>query len=202
MVKPEDKDSKTKKSYWENIHRNKTLTDSGWYQSIPESSLQLIAASKISKKARLVDHLLRLGYENITVLDISKQAIEKSKKRLGELAEKVNWICADITSFDSDATFDLWHDRACFHFLTDQQELKLYTQKAVQSISHDGAMIVGTFSKTGPSKCSGLPVKQYDAGTLEKLLSGEFEIIENFNSVHMTPSNVKQNYVFCRFKRK
>ncbi|MCP4882841.1 MAG: class I SAM-dependent methyltransferase [Flavobacteriales bacterium] len=212
MVKPEDKDSKTKKSYWENIHQNKALTDSGWYQSIPESSLQLIAASKISKKARiidvgggdslLVDHLLRFGYENITVLDISKQAIKKTKKRLGELAEKVHWICADITSFDSDATFDLWHDRACFHFLTNQQELKLYTQKAVQSISQDGAMIVGTFSKTGPSKCSGLPIKQYDASTLEKLVSGEFEIIENFNSVHMTPSNVKQNYVFCRFKRK
>jgi len=117
MVKPEDKDSKTKKSYWENIHQHKDLIDSGWYQLIPESSLQLIAASKISKKARiidvgggdslLVDHLLRLGYENITVLDISKQAIEKTKKRLGELAEKVNWICADITSFDSDATFDL-----------------------------------------------------------------------------------------------
>ena len=212
MVKSEANDLETKKSYWEDVHRNRALTDSGWYQSTPESSLQLIAASNISKKARiidvgggdslLVDHLIHLGYENITVLDISEQAIEKAKKRLGVLAEKVNWICTDITSFSADTSFDLWHDRACFHFLTDKYELKHYKQKAVQSITHDGAMIVGTFSKSGPAKCSGLPVQQYNASTLEKLFSGEFESIENFNSVHMTPSNVEQNYVFCRFKRK
>ena len=205
-------DSTDKKRYWEKIYQSRNLVESGWYQSIPESSLQLIAASKISKNGRildvgggdslLVDHLLGSGYKDITVLDISERAIERAQKRLGALAEKVKWICTDITNFEVDTPFDLWHDRACLHFLTDQQELKLYKQKAVQSISNDGTLIVGAFSKTGPTKCSGLPVHQYDVDALKKLFSVEFKGEENIDTIHVTPSNVNQNYVFCRFKRK
>lgn len=212
MIKSEVNNLKSKESYWDHVYKNNDLINSGWYQPIPESSLELIENSKISKKAKiidvgggdslLVDHLLRLGYENVTVLDISGQAIEKAKKRLGESAEKVNWICSDIKNFETKVKFDLWHDRACLHFLTDEDELKIYRQKALQSISMRGALIVGAFSKTGPLKCSGLPIHQFDKTELEKLFAVEFESVENFDSVHITPSNVGQNYVFCRFIRK
>ena len=200
------------KDYWENIYQNRSLIESGWYQSIPESSLHLIAASKISKKGRiidvgggdslLVDHLLSEGYEDITVLDISQKAIEKAKKRLGAPAERVTWICTDITNFLANTTFDLWHDRACLHFLTSANDLKLYQQKVSQYLSPGGTLILGAFSKTGPEKCSGLPIHQYDRNELKELFPEEFEIVENFESVHVTPSNTTQNYVFCRFKKK
>ena len=212
MIESNVGESEIKKDYWENIYQNRSLIESGWYQAFPENSLHLIAASKISKKDRiidvgggdslLVDHLLSEGYENITVLDISQKAIDKAKNRLGTLAEKVTWICADINSLQINVTFDLWHDRACLHFLTSANDLKLYKQKAEQHLSPDGTLIVGTFSKTGPEKCSGLPIHQFDSTELKQLFSGEFECIENFESVHVTPSKAIQNYVFCRFKKK
>jgi len=212
MIQSNVGESEIKKDYWENIYQNRSLIESGWYQAFPENSLYLIAASKISKKARiidvgggdslLVDHLLSEGYEDITVLDISQKAIEKAKNRLGRLAEKITWICADINSLQMNVTFDLWHDRACLHFLTSDNDSKLYKQKVKQHLSPGGTLIVGTFSKTGPEKCSGLPIHQFDSDELKQLFSGEFECIENFESVHVTPSKATQNYVFCRFKKK
>jgi 2-polyprenyl-3-methyl-5-hydroxy-6-metoxy-1,4-benzoquinol methylase len=212
MIESNVGESEIKKDYWENIYQNRSLMESGWYQAFPENSLHLIAASKISKKSRiidvgggdslLVDHLLSEGYEDITVLDISEKAIEKAKKRLGAAAERVTWICADITSFQGNTTFDLWHDRACLHFLTSDHDLELYQQKVRQHLSPGGSFILGAFSKKGPEKCSGLPIHQYDRTGLKKLFSVEFECIENFESVHVTPSKATQNYVFCRFKKK
>ncbi len=212
MIKSKTEDALTNKDYWERIYQNRSLSESGWYQPIPETSLHLIAASKISKEDRiidvgggdslLVDHLLRMGYQDITVLDISQGAIEKAKKRLGALAEKVTWICSDITEYQGSTTFDLWHDRACLHFLTQDADVKLYKEIVEQYISPKGAMILGTFSKTGPEKCSGLPIHQYDSNELTELFSGEFLCVENFETVHVTPSKTVQNYVFCRFKKK
>ncbi len=212
MIKSKTEDALTNKDYWERIYQNRSLSESGWYQPIPESSLNLIAASKISKEDRiidvgggdslLVDHLLHLGYQDITVLDISQGAIEKAKKRLGPLAEKVTWICSDITEYQDSTTFDLWHDRACLHFLTQDADVKLYKEIVEQYISPKGTMILGTFSKTGPEKCSGLPIHQYDSNELTELFSGEFLSVESFETVHVTPSKTEQNYVFCRFKKK
>ncbi len=203
---------KNNKEYWESVHENRSLIESGWYQPVPESSLSLIAASQLSKKDRiidvgggdslLVDHLLSKGYENITVLDISQRAIEKAKIRLGKLAEKVNWICSDITNLQTNITFDLWHDRACLHFLKGDAELILYQEKVGQHLAASGTLILGTFSKTGPRKCSGLPIRQYNSTELSQLFSGEYELKENFETVHRTPTNTTQNYVFCRFKKK
>lgn len=200
------------KEYWESIYQNRSLIESGWYQPNPASSLRLIAGSQISKKSRiidvgggdslLVDHLLSQGYENITVLDISQRALEKAQVRLGNLAEKVNWICSDVTNLQTNATFDLWHDRACLHFLTRDAELKLYREKVGKSLAAGGNLIVGTFSKTGPEKCSGLQIRQYDSAGLSRLFSGGYEPVENFESVHRTPANILQNYVFCRFIKK
>ncbi len=201
-----------KKDYWEKVYQRQSLIESGWYQPVPESSLQLIAASNISKNASiidigggdslLVDHLLDRGYKNITVLDISEKAIEKAKKRLGPLANYVNWICSDITEFQTNTTFDLWHDRACLHFLTQNDDFKLYQERVRDCLSSRGNLILGAFSKTGPEKCSGLPIHQYDRIELTELFSEGFESIETFESVHVTPSSNTQNYVFCRFKKK
>ena len=212
MIKSITGESATNKDYWERVYQNRSLIESGWYQPIPESSLNLITASHINKKSRiidvgggdslLVDHLLSQGYQNITVLDISEKAIDKAKKRLGTLAEKVSWICSDITEYQANAPFDLWHDRACLHFLTQDSDLKLYKEKAIQSLSSGGTLILGTFSKTGPEKCSGLPIRQYDSREFYELFSGKLEAIENFETVHVTPSKATQNYVFCRFKKK
>jgi 2-polyprenyl-3-methyl-5-hydroxy-6-metoxy-1,4-benzoquinol methylase len=212
MIKSKIDDSVTKKDFWERIYQNRSLSESGWYQPIPESSLHLITASKISKKDRiidvgggdslLVDHLLSRGYDDITVLDISEKAIEKAKKRLGALAEKVTWVCSDVTDYQANTTFDLWHDRACLHFLTQESDLKLYKERVVSSISPKGTLILGAFSKTGPEKCSGLPIHQYDSAEMTELFSDEFKSIENFETVHITPSKATQNYVFCRLKKK
>ena len=205
-------DPKNNKAYWETIYQNKSLIESGWYQPNPVSSLGLIAASQISKEARiidvgggdslLVDHLLSKGYKNITVLDISQRALDKAKVRLGNLAEKVNWICSDITKLNLNTTFDLWHDRACFHFLTGDTEMQMYQEMVGRNLAKGGNLILGTFSKTGPKKCSGLPIRQYNSSELLQHFSEDYELIENFESVHRTPTNTIQNYVFCHFKKK
>lgn len=212
MIKSKLIETGTKKDFWEDVYQSRSLIESGWYQAVPESSLGLIESSKISKKSKiidigggdslLVDHLLSMGYHHITVLDISEKSIEKAKKRLGTLAKKVTWICSDISNFQGNTKFDLWHDRACLHFLTDVDDLKLYREAVVKNISHGGTLILGAFSKTGPKRCSGLPITQYDEVALTDLFSKEFKLVENFESVHITPSKATQNYVFCRFKRK
>jgi len=201
-----------KRYYWEQVYADRSLTSSGWYQPIPQTSLNLIASAKIQKKAHiidvgggdslLVDHLLSLGYENLTVLDISKKAIDRAKKRLGVLAENVTWICEDITRFRNDISYDLWHDRACLHFLTEFNDQKLYRQKAADHLAEEGVMIIGAFSKTGPEKCSGLPISQYNQEELSELFSQKFRLKESSETIHITPSNTVQNYVFCIFKRK
>ena len=204
--------SVNKKEFWEEIYQNRSLNESGWYEPIPQSSLKLIESSGISKKdsiidigggdSLLVDHLLSKGFENITVLDISEKAIEKAKIRLGSSADLVNWICSDILNFEVNSTYKLWHDRACLHFLTRDAELELYQKKLSQGLAKGGSMILGAFSKSGPKKCSGLLIRQYDSTDLTRFFSEEFELMENFETVHITPSKSTQNYVFCRFKKK
>jgi|SRR5699024_487993 len=198
------------KNHWEKIYAHKTPDEMSWTQEKPEFSLKLIEKLQLSKQAKildvgggnsnLVDHLLALGYENISVLDISSAALEQSKKRLGEKAKKVNWIISDISEFHPKEKYDLWHDRAAFHFLTTTAEVDQY-KKTLQKANPD-FLILGTFSKQGPEKCSGLKIKQYD----EKELSAVFE--ENYFKVktqkinHKTPFNTFQNFLFCSFKKK
>lgn len=200
------------KAYWEQVHKSRSLIESGWYQEIPKSSLDLITSSGISKTARIIDigggdslladHLLNEGFENITVLDISESAIEKAKSRLGPKADRVTWICSDVKEFTTDMTFDLWHDRACLHFLMSPHEIEVYREKVSQYLLPGGFMVIGAFSKTGPSKCSGLSVHQYSIHELTELFSGNFHLSDSFETIHGTPSNASQNYVFCRFKNK
>lgn len=200
-----------KKKHWEAIYTEKKLNEVSWYQPIPETSLKFIEEFGISKSAKiidigggdsfLVDHLLALGFTDLTVLDISESAIERAKKRLGEKAKSVTWIVSDITTFEPREKFDFWHDRAAFHFLTDLGEVRKYLKTAKQYINSQSYMVVGTFSEKGPKKCSGIEIKQYDQTSLKEQFKQGFKNVKCVNVDHQTPSQTTQNFTFCCFMR-
>lgn len=196
--------------HWDTIYALKQSNEVSWTQEIPKTSLEFIHSFNLPKSAKiidvgggnskLVDHLLAEGFENITVLDISAPALERSKKRLGANAQKVNWIVSDITTFKPDTTFDVWHDRAAFHFLTTADQIAKYMGVLKKVVT--GFVVIGTFSDKGPEKCSGLPVKQYSEKTLSTLLQDDFDKLRCITENHTTPFNTLQNFLFCGFKRK
>lgn len=200
-----------KENHWEKVYQTKNFTEVGWYQKIPTLSLSFFEEMEVSKNAQvidvgggdsyLVDHLLQLGYAHLHVLDISGKAIEKAKDRLGENASKVTWFQSDVLRFEPQVKLDVWHDRAAFHFLLDQQEIEKYVQIAHKSLSENGLLFIGTFSDAGPTHCSGLPVTQYSMEKLTQVFSLYFQKINCFHTDHITPSGVKQHYTFCSFKK-
>lgn len=199
-----------KKAHWEHIYDVKTPQEVSWTQEKPETSLNFIQSFSVDKTAKiidvgggeskLVDFLLEEGYENISVLDISANALEKAKKRLGDRAKKVNWIVADITEFEPTEQYDVWHDRAVFHFLTEDNDIKKYQDLVSKAVK--GKMVIGTFSTNGPLKCSGLEIKQNDEISLTSTFASDFEKIECFTIDHITPFDTIQNFIFCSFNKK
>lgn len=193
-----------RKDHWENIYSKKALTEVSWYQPKPKTSLVYIKSLRLNKDASiidigggdsfLVDNLLDLGYTNITVLDISKTAIERAKKRLGERANNVDWVISDIVNFKTEKKFDLWHDRAVFHFLTKKDEIDNYLNLAKEQINKNA--IIGTFSLNGPFKCSGIDITQYSIETLTELFIPEFEKIKGEKVFHLTPIETSQEFTF------
>lgn len=200
-----------RKKHWENVYETKYMNEVSWYQPSPTTSLDFLKQFNISKNAKIidigggdsffVDHLLELGYQDITVLDISSASLERAKKRLGKSAEKVKWIVEDITTFKSPEQYDFWHDRATFHFLTQEQEINKYIDIIKHSIKPAGVLVVGTFSKQGPKKCSGLETKQYSASSLNELLKNFFKKIKCITVDHNTPFGTIQNFIFCSFRK-
>ena len=198
-----------RKKHWETVYETKKPDEVSWTQEIPKTSLDFIKSFDLTKKSKIidigggdskfVDFLIEEGFENITVLDISAKAIEKAKARLGINAEKVNWIVSDITEFETNETFEVWHDRATFHFLTSEEQIQKYMETARKSVS--GYLTVGTFSENGPKKCSGLDIKQYSEETLTAEMENGFEKIKCITEDHTTPFETKQNFIFCSFKR-
>jgi SAM-dependent methyltransferase len=150
----------------------------------------------------LVDNLLNLGFVDITVLDISKTAIEKAKTRLGEKASLVKWVVSDIVDFEPQEDYDLWHDRAVFHFLTESKEIDSYKKTIEKHIVASGKFVLGTFSDIGPEKCSGIKVSQYSEESMSAFFQDLFEKIECFTINHETPFDTTQNFTFCIFKRR
>jgi 2-polyprenyl-3-methyl-5-hydroxy-6-metoxy-1,4-benzoquinol methylase len=201
---------KSQKEHWEKVYLAKQPNEVSWTQEIPKASLELIHSFDLPKTSRiidvgggdsrLVDHLLDKGFIDITVLDISANAIERAKKRLGNKSQKVKWIVTDITAFEPATNFDLWHDRATFHFLTTSEQVAKYADIAKSCVN--GYLIISTFSKSGPKKCSGLDVKQYSEENLTDEFKNEFEKIRCFTEDHVTPFNTIQNFIFCSFKRR
>jgi 2-polyprenyl-3-methyl-5-hydroxy-6-metoxy-1,4-benzoquinol methylase len=200
-----------RKKHWESIYQTKQLNEVSWYQPIPQTSLDLISKYVKSYDAKiidigggdsfLVDHLLELGYTNISVLDISEAAIERAKIRLGENANKVCWIVSDISKFEPTEKYDFWHDRAAFHFLTNKEEIQSYVQLVQDSINPNGILAIGTFSENGPLKCSGIELTQYAEDSLSNLFTSGFEKIESFVVDHPTPFDTVQNFVFGVFRK-
>lgn len=197
------------KNHWETVYETKNPEQVSWTQEVPTTSLDFIHSFKLPKTAKiidigggdskLVDFLVNEGFENVTVLDISAKALEKAKKRLGEKAKKINWVVTDITEFEPDTTFDVWHDRATFHFLTTTEQVAKYMQTARKSVN--GFLTIGTFSENGPTKCSGLTIKQYTEDSLTTELTNGFEKIRCLTEDHVTPFQTTQNFLFCSFKR-
>ena len=197
------------KNHWEKIYETKSPEQISWTQNVPETSLDFIHSFGLTKTAKiidigggdskLVDYLLDEGFENITVLDISARALEKVKQRLGDKAKMIKWVVSDITEFHPDTTFDVWHDRATFHFLTTNKQVAKYMETARNSVS--GYLTIGTFSYNGPKKCSGLDIKQYNEETLTKELQNGFTKIRCVTEDHTTPFDTLQNFLFCSFKR-
>lgn len=205
-------DSNSIKQHWENIYQSKdTTSEVSWYQNLPKTSIDLILSTGIDKNAniidigggdsKLVDKLLELGFKNVFVLDISSKALQKAKIRLGEKAKSVTWIDIDILKFETETRFDIWHDRAAFHFLTKEEDITRYTEIAGKLIKPNGYLIISTFSVTGPKKCSGLDITQYSKDSIKKTFEKNFNQLRSFEETHITPFNTKQNFLFNIFKR-
>jgi SAM-dependent methyltransferase len=199
----------TIQNHWETVYNTKSANEVSWTQAIPATSLDFIHSFNLPKSAKiidvgggdskLVDYLLEEGFENITVLDISSKALEKVQKRLGKNATKVNWVVSDIADFEPNTNFDIWHDRATFHFLTTEEQITKYLNIARNAVS--GFLTIGTFSENGPKKCSGLEIKQYNEDQLSSELKNGFEKIRCISEDHITPFETVQNFLFCSFKR-
>ncbi|RPG33749.1 MAG: class I SAM-dependent methyltransferase [Muricauda sp. TMED12] len=197
-----------RKNHWETVYNTKNPDEVSWTQEVPQISLNFIHSLQLDKSARiidvgggdskLVDYLLNEGFENVTVLDISGKALERAKKRLGDKAHKVKWVESDILKFNPQETYDVWHDRAAFHFLTEPEQIQTYVELTKKVV--DGHMILGTFSENGPKKCSGLDIKQYNEEVMEATFQN-FEKIHCRTEDHRTPFNTTQNFIFCSFKK-
>jgi SAM-dependent methyltransferase len=197
--------------HWENVYQTKNSTEVSWYEPDPKQSLDLILQFAGESRGPvldvgggqsfLVDRLLDAGFEHVAVLDISQTAIEATKARLGERASQVEWIVADITQRDALGEFDVWHDRAVFHFITDPDDRRHYVELLRRSLPIGGHFVVGTFAKGGPEKCSGLTICQYDAATMETELGPSFEPVECSEHLHTTPTGKPQQFFFGVYKR-
>lgn len=198
-----------RKSHWETVYETKTPDQVSWTQNEPKISLDFIHSFNLDKTARildvgggdsnLVDFLLDAGFENISVLDISARAIERAQKRLGKRANKVSWIVSDVTEFEPQEEYDVWHDRAAFHFLLTEDQIEKYVATTNQAVN--GYLILGTFSENGPKKCSGLDITQYSEAKMEDTFTG-FEKLRCFTDDHITPFGTTQNFMYCSFKKK
>lgn len=197
--------------HWENIYQTKQLCEVSWYQPTPATSLAFFKQFNVPADAKiidigggdsfLVDHLLEMGYHDITVLDISETAISRAKERLGSRADQVKWVLADAAQFNPTEKYDFWHDRAAFHFLTQEKEIERYIDTVQKSMNPAAVLVIGTFSENGPKKCSGIEIKPYSERSMTERFQKFFEKIKCIAVDHKTPFDTIQNFIFCSFKK-
>ena len=196
------------KTHWDRVYTTKAPDAVSWYRAHLETSLALIEQAVDARSASiidvgggestLVDDLLLRGYKNVTVLDVSQSAIDLTKSRLGAAAEQVRWLVADIAKIELEpGAYDLWHDRAVFHFLTDREQRTAYVRQVARSVKPGGHIIVSTFGPEGPTRCSGLEVMRYDAESLHREFGARFRLIESSKEVHHTPFGTTQQFLYC-----
>lgn len=199
-------------THWDHVYTTKGEAEVSWFQDTPTISLAMIRAARPDHAAaiidigggasRLADSLLQEGYRDIAVLDLSASALEIAKKRIGATAATIDWIVADATTWRPAKTYDVWHDRAAFHFLTDPHDRAAYVERLRSAVAPDGYVIIGTFALDGPEKCSGLPVQRHDSASLSVELGPAFELIETRSETHHTPWHSTQAFQFSRFRRR
>lgn len=201
------------KEHWDGLHASKGAQAVSWYQPHAERSLRMIRHSGIGKngaiidvgggESTLVDDLLAEGYSDVTVLDISAVALAAAARRLGKSASRVKWIEADITAVElPENAFDLWHDRAVFHFLMSAQSRAAYVAAVLRSLKSGGHLIVATFGETGPEQCSGLPVRRYRPDELHTEFGEAFTLLEHQTEEHRTPRGSVQQFVYCYLRKR
>ena len=197
------------KKHWENIYQKKEIDGVSWYQKVPTESLQLIKKYSISNsdkiidigcgKSFLADNLLELNYTDISLVDISSNALKEVKNRLQN--KSLNFIETDILNFNSNDKYDIWHDRAVFHFITNPEGIEKYISLCNKYINNQGILIIGTFAEDGPLKCSGLEIKRYSVDQISGLFKETFELVESFKMLHKTPFDTEQSFLFCVLRK-
>ena len=198
-----------KKKHWENIYQTKNIDGVSWYQETPYESIELIKKFSTTDsdmiidigcgKSFLADNLLKLNYKNITLVDISLNALKEVKERLNN--KSLNFIETDVLNLKLEQTFDIWHDRAVFHFITNKKSIEKYISLCNEYIVEGGKLIIGTFAEDGPLKCSGLEIKRYSVENLKELFKENFEFIKGFKKLHSTPFGTRQSFTFCVFRK-
>ncbi|WP_312137978.1 class I SAM-dependent methyltransferase [Brevundimonas sp.] len=202
----------TTKPHWENVYETKSAHEVSWYRPRLEVSLQLIDSVLTDPgsaiidigggESTLVDDLIRSGRSDVTVLDISQAALDATKARLGASADSVSWIAADITTIDLGfGRYDLWHDRAVFHFLTRPEDRDAYIQRVRQAVKPQGYIVVATFGPDGPLKCSGLDIVRYDSNSLVVAFGDGFDLLDTTTEIHKTPWDSEQEFVYCLMRK-
>ena len=200
-----------RQAHWENVYATKREDEVSWFQENPALSLELIDAAGATRESRiidigggesrLVDLLLQRGFHLLSVLDLSETALAAARARIGGEARNVEWVVADVTKWTPSRQYDIWHDRAAFHFLTDPDDRAAYVSRLKSALRPGGQAIIGTFALDGPEKCSGLPVQRYDGASLQATLGNEFTILEERRETHTTPWGSTQSFQFARFQR-
>jgi SAM-dependent methyltransferase len=198
-------------NHWENVYATKGENQVSWFQETPAPSLELIELAGASPgsgiidigggASRLADCLVSQGYEDVTVLDLSAAALAAARSRMGDRANRVTWIAADVTNWEPSRSYDIWHDRAAFHFLADENDQAAYVARLRRALRPGGHAIIGTFATDGPERCSGLVVSRYDANSLAATLGSGFELIDTRRHEHTTPWGAKQKFQFSTFRR-
>ncbi len=199
-----------RQSHWQNVYTTKGEQEVSWFQDRPAKSLALIRAWAAGPDAgivdigggasRLADTLLDEGYRDLTVLDLSEAALASSRKRIGARATVIDWVAADVTTWQPQRQFDVWHDRAAFHFLTEECDRRAYISRLTSALREGGHAIIGTFALNGPERCSGLPVVRYDAASLAATLGADFRLVANSEEEHRTPWGSSQKFQFSTFR--
>ena len=201
-----------RRKHWDGVYSSRASTEVSWFQEVPDRSLDLIKAAGVSLNdpiidigggaSTLADHLLDAGYADLTALDLTETALDHSRKRLGERADSVNWIVSDVVHFEPQRLYQLWHDRAVLHFLTDATDRERYVGVLRRALAPGGYAVIATFGPAGPLKCSGLEIRRYTVRMLEELLGAEFELQSHELENHRTPMGATQQFLYSCWTRR
>jgi SAM-dependent methyltransferase len=205
-------ENESRQSHWENVYTSKGENEVSWFQKNPAPSLALIAEAGAAPNSaiidvgggasRLVDHLIESGFQDVTVLDLSAAALDAARARLGERAARAHWLVADATTWEPSRTYDIWHDRAAFHFLTEAAGQRAYAERVARAVRPGGHVIIGTFAPDGPERCSGLAVERHDAASIGAVLGDRFALVQTRRDDHLTPAGAMQRFQFSLFRCK